>query len=299
MIVEKPLVSVLLPTYNSESYIKQALDSVLTQSYQNIELVVSDDASTDKTQEILADYRERYPKIIKLFVQNKNLGVTSNCNYILQHCTGDYVLFFAGDDLLYENCIADSVEAIDDGNHAMVVHNHDFIDENSEILDRKDKVYPSHVGDIVKLIKAGMYIKCNGMMVRTSCIPEEGYDESLIYSSDFDFVFRVLGNDNSFNYVAKSLSAYRKHKESLTVKHRSVCLLDSAEVYLKLMKQYPKYSYFISRLVSNSFRSSRFSSVNGYTYNDWLIAAIGAFPLNFSAWGALFIYTLTVRRIQL
>tara|TARA_R110001583_G_scaffold25289_1_gene91634 strand:+ start:6987 stop:7886 length:900 start_codon:yes stop_codon:yes gene_type:complete len=299
MNVPKPLVSVLLPTYNSESYIKQALDSVLSQSYPSVQLVVSDDASTDKTQEILADYKARYPAAIKLFIQKKNLGVTPNCNFILQHCTGHYILFFAGDDLLYENCITDSVEAIEDGNHAMVFHNHDFIDECSEKLKRVGRLYPSHVGGIARLIKAGMYVKCNGMMVRTSCIPKGGYDESLRYSSDFDFVFRVLGSDNSFIYVAEPLSAYRKHMESLTVKYRGVCLLDSAEVYLKLMKQYPKYSFSISRLVSNSFRSSRFSSVNGYTYKDWLVAAIGAYPFNFIAWGALIISTITAHRVQL
>jgi glycosyltransferase involved in cell wall biosynthesis len=299
MIVTEPLVSVLLPTYNSERYIRQALDSVLSQSYPNIELVISDDASSDRTPEIVAEYQMRYPEVIKLFLQEKNLGVTRNCNFILQHCSGDHIVFFAGDDLLYENCVADSVAAIEKGGHAMVFHSNDFVDEHSKRIKQESKHYPFHVGDVVSLIKAGVYVKCNGMMARASCIPKEGYDESLRYSSDFDFVFRVLGRDNSYIYVGEALSAYRKHEESLTVKSRSVCLLDSSEVYLRLMKQHPRYSFYISRLVSDSFRSSRFSSVGGYNYKDWLVAAIGVFPFNISAWGALVIYSVSLARVRL
>ncbi|MBL1272299.1 MAG: glycosyltransferase [Oceanospirillales bacterium] len=299
MMVTEPLVSVLLPTYNSERYIRQALDSVLSQSYLNIELVISDDASSDRTPKILAEYQSRYPDVIKLFLQEKNLGVTRNCNFILQRCRGDHIVFFAGDDLLYENCVSDLVTAIEDGGHAMVFHRHDFIDKYSEKMEQRGKHYPSHVGDIARLIKAGVYVKCNGMMARASCLPEEGYDESLRYSSDFDFVFRILGRYNSYIYVGEALSAYRKHKESLTVKNRNVCLMDTSEVYLRLMKQHPRYSFYISRLVSNSFRSSRFSRVGGYDYEDWLVAAIGVFPFNVAAWGALIIYYGSLARVRL
>ena len=299
MMLSKPLVSVLLPTYNSEKYIRKALDSVLSQSYPNVELVISDDASTDRTPEILTEYKARYPHAIKLFVQKQNLGVTRNCNFILRHCSGDHVLFFAGDDLLYENCVSDSVAAIEKDGHAMVFHNHDFVDENSEKIKYGDKHYPDHTGDLVRLIKSGVYVKCNGMMARASCIPGDGYDQSLQYSSDFDFVFRILGSVNSYCYVRRALSVYRKHKESLTVKNRNVCLLDSSEVYLRLMKRQPRYSFYISRLVSNSFRSSRFSSVGGYDYKDWLLAALGVFPFNPSAWGALVIYSITFAKVRL
>lgn len=295
----EPLVSVLLPTFNSERYIRQALDSLLSQSYPNVELVISDDASSDKTTKILSEYKAQYPKSIKLFFQERNLGVTRNCNFILQRCSGEFILFFAGDDLLYKNCISDSVSAIEKGDHAMVFHNHDFVDEFSAKMRRGDKQFKSHVGDIFRLIKRGVYVKCNGMMARASKIPKDGYDETLRYSSDFDFVFKILGDSNSYVFIGKSLSAYRKHMKSLTVSKRNVCLLDSSEVYLRLMKKYPTHSFFISKLVSNSFRSSRFSNVGGYDYKDWLIAAIGVFPLNIPAWVALLTYTISMAKMRL
>jgi glycosyltransferase involved in cell wall biosynthesis len=299
MIETEPLVSVLLPTYNSERYIRQALDSLLSQSYPNIELVISDDASSDQTPKILAEYKAQYPKSIKLFFQENNLGVTRNCNFVLQRCSGEFILFFAGDDILYKNCISDSVAAIENGDHAMAFHNHDFVDEFSEKMRHGDKQYNSHVGDIFRLIKRGVYVKCNGMMARTSYIPEEGYDETLLYSSDFDFMFKILGDGNSYVYIGESLSAYRKHNKSLTVSKRNVCLLDSSEVYLRLMKKYPTYSFFISKLVSNSFRSSRFSNVGGYDYKDWLVAAIGVFPFNIQAWVALLTYAVSMSKMKL
>lgn len=294
-----PLVSILLPTYNSERYIRQALDSLLSQSHSNIEVVISDDASSDETVKILSEYKEQHPQLVKLFVQEKNLGVTRNCNFILKRCSGEFILFFAGDDFLYRNCISDSVLALQEGGHTMAFHNHDFVDEYSKKMRRGDKRYRGHVGDIYKLIERGVYVKCNAMMARASDIPDEGYDETLQYSSDFDLVFRTLGHLNSYVFIDEPLSAYRKHRESLTVSKRNVCLLDSSEVYLRLMKKYPRYSFFISRLISNSFRSSRFSNLDGYSYKDWLVAAIGAFPFNISAWFGLLVYAASLAKVRL
>lgn len=299
MTEKSPLVSILLPTYNSERYIREALDSLLSQSYPNLEVVISDDASSDGTQEILREYEEQFPGIIRLYLQEKNLGVTRNCNFILTRCRGEFILFFAGDDFLYKNCISESVAAMQDGGYAMAFHNHDFVDEFSKKIRHKDKRYKGHTANLFRLIKTGVYVKCNGMMARTKHLPEQGYDESLKYSSDFDFVFRILGSDNSYIFIEQSLSAYRKHSESLTVRKRNVCLLDSSEVYLRLIKKYPKHSFFISRHVSNAFRSSRFSNANGYEYRDWLVASIGIFQFNISAWVALCVHALSFGKVKL
>ena len=79
----KPLVSVFITTYNHGAFITDCLESVLTQNYENFEIIVGDDASTDKTPEILLEYKVKYPNIIKLVLHEKNIGVTNNCNSIL------------------------------------------------------------------------------------------------------------------------------------------------------------------------------------------------------------------------
>ena len=70
-------IDVLLATYNGEKYIKEQIDSILNQSYKNIRLIISDDCSKDKTQEILKEY-EKKDNRIELHIQEKNLGVVKN-----------------------------------------------------------------------------------------------------------------------------------------------------------------------------------------------------------------------------
>ena len=81
--VDLPLVSVWMLTYNLKKFIKDCIESVISQNYNKIEIIIGDDASTDKTQEILKEYQKKYPDIIKLILHPTNLGITKNSNSVL------------------------------------------------------------------------------------------------------------------------------------------------------------------------------------------------------------------------
>jgi len=96
-----PLVSVFMPVYNQESYVAAAIDSVLQQTYENLEIVISDDCSHDLTPVIVKQYAEKFPEKIKFYkLADKNLG-KDHFEALLKKCTGEYVCMFAGDDLMY------------------------------------------------------------------------------------------------------------------------------------------------------------------------------------------------------
>ena len=92
-------VSVIIPIYNDEKYLEQCLDSVIKQTYKNLEIILIDDGSTDRTPEICEQYRERDSRI-RVF-HKKNGGVGSSRNAGLAMATGDYVLFVDDDDFIY------------------------------------------------------------------------------------------------------------------------------------------------------------------------------------------------------
>ena len=92
--------SVLTLTYNQEKYIQIALDSILNQSVLPDEIIISDDCSTDKTWDIILKYFNKFPKIIKPFRNEKNLGIFQNYNKAIQHLTGNIISSCAGDDYL-------------------------------------------------------------------------------------------------------------------------------------------------------------------------------------------------------
>lgn len=96
-------VSVIIPVYNDEKYLKQCVESILTQTYTNLEIILVDDGSTDHTPEICEEYREKYDQIRVL--HKKNGGVGSSRNAGLALATGEYVLFVDNDDWLEKHHI--------------------------------------------------------------------------------------------------------------------------------------------------------------------------------------------------
>ena len=94
----QPLVSIIMPVYNCEKYISEAIESVLSQSYQNWELLIVDDGSTDNTAEVMREYAEKSDKIRTIFKENG--GVTSARLRGVQESTGDWIAFMDGDDYI-------------------------------------------------------------------------------------------------------------------------------------------------------------------------------------------------------
>jgi glycosyltransferase involved in cell wall biosynthesis len=99
--------TILMITYNQEEYVSSALDCLFRQGVYPFEVIISDDCSTDKTQEIILEYQKRYPNIIKPIFQKKNLGIYQNLNYILNSTKveGDIVSFLSGDDIFKDNML--------------------------------------------------------------------------------------------------------------------------------------------------------------------------------------------------
>ena len=95
-----PLVSVAIITYNHEKFIGEALNSVLEQDYENIEIVVADDGSKDRTPEILRKFEREHPGKLRLILSERNEGITVNSNKAHFACIGKYVAWLGGDDLM-------------------------------------------------------------------------------------------------------------------------------------------------------------------------------------------------------
>ncbi len=91
--------SIAMATYNGEKFIREQLDSILNQTQLPDEIVISDDASTDRTPAILMQYKERYPKLIKLLLNKKNVGFVKNFERAIMNTTGDVVAFSDQDDV--------------------------------------------------------------------------------------------------------------------------------------------------------------------------------------------------------
>lgn len=104
-----PLVSVCIPTYNGERYLRRTIESVLLQSYPNIQIVVSDDASTDSTRDIVAEFRDERFTVIN---HEQSLGAERNWNAACAPAKGEYIKLLCQDDVLLPDCLEGQVGAL-------------------------------------------------------------------------------------------------------------------------------------------------------------------------------------------
>ncbi len=103
--IDQPLASIVLVSYQQEKFIAEAIDSLLNQTYSPLEIIISDDASKDQTQDILLKILNQYsgPHKIEVIFNEKNLGLCGNINKALSHCNGEFIFAAAGDDISLPN----------------------------------------------------------------------------------------------------------------------------------------------------------------------------------------------------
>lgn len=113
-----PKLSIIIPTYNRAAYLKQCLNSVLANDYQNLEILICDNASEDNTPQIINSFTDTRLKYLK---NEKNIGPERNILKLLENASGDYIFFLTDDDLLNENAVVETVKIIDEHPDAGII----------------------------------------------------------------------------------------------------------------------------------------------------------------------------------
>ena len=136
-------IDVLMATYNGEKYLREQIDSILNQTYSNINLIISDDCSTDKTQEILKEYEQKDSRVI-LKLHKERFGIIKNFEYLLNQVKSDYYMLSDQDDVWLPEKIEKSFKKLNDENADLVFADLEVVDENLKTI------YPSY-GDYMLL----------------------------------------------------------------------------------------------------------------------------------------------------
>src|SRR5687768_13059955 len=193
-----PLVTVVCLCYNQGRFVREAIQSVIQQTYPNLQLLVVDDASSDDSVQTINDCIRTYPQI-KFFSLPRNVGNCKAFNIALAHVKGEFVIDLAADDELLPERIAQGVRALVTAGSEYGVNFTDalWINELGEGLRQHSHRFPHNVvprGDIYREAITKFFICSPTMMFRTEVIRSlGGYDESLHYE-DFDFIIRAARN---------------------------------------------------------------------------------------------------------
>ncbi|HID60619.1 MAG TPA: glycosyltransferase [Hadesarchaea archaeon] len=206
-----PKVSVVITAHNYGKYLKQCLESTLNQNYDDYEVIVVNDGSTDNTTEVLQEYENRV-KIINL----PGLGLAAACNRGIAATSGEYIIRLDADDFFDENILLIEADYLDDHQNVDLVYpDYYLVNEKGEIIEH---VKQMKVGEELKLLYRNPLAA--GAMFRKKKFKElGGYIEKPGYTEDYDFWIRFATKYKVAN-INLPLMYYRKHGKSMSSDHR-------------------------------------------------------------------------------
>ncbi len=224
--MKTPLISVIIPSYNSEDYLSETINSVIKQSYDNWECIVIDDGSTDRTNELVKKLITRDSRIHYYF--KENTGLSDTRNFGISIAKGDYIQLLDSDDVLfpdkfqrmiqsYLNVQAESVIFFSD--FEFTLHNQPYETDYTIKKLYKD-ISKIGVIDFKKLYQAWdlrFIIPTHAFLFPRAIFQDQGYDPSLKSKEDWDFYLSILSaNHSTFQFVAYKGCGYRMRPNSMS-----------------------------------------------------------------------------------
>lgn len=250
------LVSICIPTYNGEKFLQESLDSVNAQSYKNIEVIISDDGSTDKTLNLCKKFKENTQFPVNIYTHQPQ-GIGTNWNHCIEKANGTYIKFLFQDDILYDTCIEEMVEMyVKYPDIGLVASKRDFIIDTgmkSEQIEKWIEKYKNLQIDY-ELFNDSIYYLTHRIfseksflasplnkigepscvMFRKDIIKKIGlFDVQLKQILDYEYWYRILKNYPVI-VIDKSLVAFRIHENQATNVNRKTEINDY-NIYHKIL----------------------------------------------------------------
>jgi glycosyltransferase involved in cell wall biosynthesis len=209
-----PLVSIVIPVYNGSNYLKEAIDSALAQTYNNFEVLVINDGSTDNTEKIAQSYGDR----IKYF-SKENGGQSSALNYGIEKMTGDYFSWLSHDDVYFPQKLESQIMALDssDDRIACVYSNYSVIDKNGNLVKNHKIISGGTIHPAFYLLAYGTF-DGNSVLIPRIAFDKVGlFDLNRPMTSDASMFFD-LSLKYRFCFVDEVLIGSRAHKNQISVR---------------------------------------------------------------------------------
>lgn len=210
--MEKPLVSIAICTYNGEKYLVEQLDSIVNQTYPNLEIVIVDDRSSDKTLSILESYSKKISNF-KVYKNEINLGYIKNFEKAIGLCSGNYIALADQDDIWSLDKIETQVNEI--GDSVLIYHDSEFIDDKGISINKK-------MSDVINMYEGNNFkpfLFFNCLSGHQSLFKKELVKYCLPFPKEI-FHDRWLAftatNIGEIKYINKTLVKYRQHENSDT-----------------------------------------------------------------------------------
>ncbi len=251
--MSQPLISVLMTTYNHEKYITESIDSITNQTYENLELIIINDGSTDKTEEKIQPYLEN--KKVK-YINQANTGPSIAFNNGLKESKGDYIALMSGDDISYTNRLEEQLSILIKENMNICFSYVDIIDDNSDLLldhplnNIFNKPGKKQAEIIRYFFEIGNYLNAPSALIKRHVLNEANtFNPCLLQLQDYDLWIRLI-KKNKFYTIQKPLVKYR-----VRANNTNLSLSEGSSVRLA-NEQYLIFQTFFDEMPIDLFREA-------------------------------------------
>lgn len=210
-----PKISVIIPVYNAEKYLSDAIESVIEQTYDDWEIVAVNDGSTDSSPVILKTYEKRYPTKIRVIHQS-NSGLSAARNVAIAASRGEYVAFLDADDLWLPEKIDEQIRVLSTNTDVGLVYS-DVYDLKKGKLKKRRRVIGRGMfrGNVLEPLFYHNFIPILSAMVRKSVLEDCGFfDMNLYGTQDYDLWMRIA-EKYQIDFIDHQLAIYRIHEQNM------------------------------------------------------------------------------------
>jgi glycosyltransferase involved in cell wall biosynthesis len=230
-----PLTTVAVIAFNSEDYLTECLESIKSQTHYPIELIISDDASTDRTASLAEDWlktnKSRFAPTSSVITANNNLGITGNVNRAARAARGEFIKFIAADDTLDDDAIATLVEAATQTGAKVVFSKVTLLadskiskpDENFLAKNNYDEFFKCDINRKYNLLlrNSAPHTLIVGSLLKLDYLASIGYfDETYPMMEDYPILVKIFKNREKIAFVDKFSAKYRAKPESYHVENK-------------------------------------------------------------------------------
>jgi glycosyltransferase involved in cell wall biosynthesis len=250
------LVSIAVATYNSVDFIIETLESIYNQTHKELELIISDDFSTDGTIEKVDEWisqqhvKDRFVRIEFIKVP-ANTGISANCNRFLKACQSDWVKMIAGDDIMLPNCIEDNMRFVSENPEAQIVFSqvrlYQDTFEEKNFLKTIPKSFPDNLMDTsftahdqyrILLIADRLHYTPSFFLNKDAITKVGGYDETNRLVEDYPMWLKLTAAGIRLYYFHKETVGYRMHSKATNNNGQDVLVKPSELNNYKIRKKY-------------------------------------------------------------
>jgi glycosyltransferase involved in cell wall biosynthesis len=203
-----------MSSYNYGKYLSKAIESVLNQSHQDLELIIVDDFSRDNSQEIIESYQARDHRIRSIF-HIENMGMSKSLNDGISSAKGEFVALLDSDDIWVNTKIEKQLKILEENQDLIVWSEGEIIDEydtplGTTFTQKHNASKRKKSGNIFEELLCGNFIFGSSIIFKKQNLPANGFNERLKYLSDYQFVVD-LAKKYDFYFIEESLAKYRIH----------------------------------------------------------------------------------------